>query len=354
MPVFNDISLLLSYMYARINSNGTQAITGAVHRDVMESTILSLFEIMFLIPDESANDFPPWDAEEVYDGGTELVVRHNGYLWLFIKATDSLAQEPGTNTAIWQQLSALSLSHFRNRDQYLDEGGPYQVSAQELYMLLNAPPPLTWRNTIQDYLISPTGGEPNGHRVLVKAGAGGAFAGHDHDIAVRSGASWVFEPTLDGDAVRQAGTTIIWLRDSGIWSKFDLVPSVPSLSQVLAAGEFSGLSSITLERPIIEIEYQYTHMSAGYYDITVGMYPRMRVVLNANITLGASNFALQSWWWLITCNTNATITWQVGHWSYAQGVTLPTAVLAGENYMIRATGGYDRPMIVSVDKIINV
>ena len=137
-PSYTDLNDLITAINDRIKPNGNGAITGAVHQEALHITILSLVAMMGEVLPEVAANFPEWSSGTTYEGGSEVVVRHDGKLWLFVQATDSTGQEPGTNSLVWKEVSALQLAHFRGQDQTLDAGGPNEVSAAEIREHLDA------------------------------------------------------------------------------------------------------------------------------------------------------------------------------------------------------------------------
>lgn len=139
--VFNTIGDLFSYIVANIGPNGNKEITGTRHQEVLVSTAYTLLNLMLILPDDTIMEFEPWNNSATYEPGDQVIVRHEGKLWLFVSDTDDTGTEPGTDATVWRELSSIELAHIRNRDQALDEGGPYEVTAQQLHALLNAGPP---------------------------------------------------------------------------------------------------------------------------------------------------------------------------------------------------------------------
>lgn len=223
MPVFNDVNALITYINGQITTNGVGAITGVVHRTVLQTIVQSLLDITSNLPGSTVFAFPPWDAGATYAGGEEVVVRHNDKLWLFVSASDNIGTEPGTNALVWQQISALQLSHFRNKDQFLDEGGPYQVTAEEVWNAVHAAiTASTWLNAVDDVVSAPTGAEVDGARYLVDSGTA-EFEGHDGQVATKESGAWVFSATANGNALRVlAKRNAIYLRDDDQWKSFVL------------------------------------------------------------------------------------------------------------------------------------
>lgn len=81
----------------------------------------------------------------VYDAGTEYtegdIVSYDENLWLMINPIPQTGITPGTDGATWELTSTGALSHAQNTDEYLDFGGTHQVSAADLYSLLNSGDP---------------------------------------------------------------------------------------------------------------------------------------------------------------------------------------------------------------------
>lgn len=139
MPTFSNLNALVQYINDNITTNGNGEITGARHREVLQTVAQSLHAMTSAVPGAEVMDFDPWDAGTTYTGGQEVVVRHDDKLWLFISGSDSIGTEPGTDGLVWQEMSALHLAHFKDEDQYLDKGGSNQVSAMEIRAHLDAP-----------------------------------------------------------------------------------------------------------------------------------------------------------------------------------------------------------------------
>lgn len=137
-PTYTNLNDLIVAINDRIGPNGNEEITGFVHRQTLQIMAQSLYSMMNDVLPEIAASFPEWAAGTTYEGGSEVVVRHDGKLWLFVKATNSTGQEPGTASLVWKEVSALQLAHFQNHDQALDGGGPNEVTAEEIRAHLDA------------------------------------------------------------------------------------------------------------------------------------------------------------------------------------------------------------------------
>lgn len=353
--VFNQLGDLYGHVIAEIYPNGTEAITGAVHQDVLNTIVLSLANIFASVPPVTVNEYEDWS--DVTEYSTEVVVRHDGKLWLFVGSSPDTGTEPGTNGLVWQELSAVQLAHFRDRDRYLDLAGPYQVSAQELRAHLDAVAGTSsWLAPVQDVLDEPAGGEPDSYRILIGGSASGAFAGHEYDIATRAGGSWTFETAPEDAVVRQAGTSIVWLNMFGAWwEQFDLSDTfpIPTLAEVLASGAATGSTQIQLDRPLNEVRNQYSHLSPG--TLTVDLYGQSGgdILVGAAITISHGVMSGNaSWWFTITGSTGThAIAWAASKWSKGEGVTLPSSITLSERYVMHCTTVNGLVHIQSITKV---
>ena len=250
-PIYNNIGDLYNYLVTRIAGNNAQLITGVIHQEANLTIAFSLLNILLVIPGSTVNLFPPWDAAELYEGGIETVVRHNNKLWLFVGTVGDIGTVPGINSAIWREISAVELAHFVNQDQYLDFGGPYQVSAQE---------------------------------------------------------------------IRE------WL-DTGV--------ATPTLAEVLQASDpFFG--RLTISSALIRSPFQLIHSAPGVLMMSLALYGHYRAVLSANAVFnyaGASDGG--EYLLTIVATASVAITWAASAYSALPGITLPSAMTAGQRWHIR-------------------
>lgn len=129
----NIINALISSIQEVIDENGEGLITGPVLQDVLVEMVSQINAIIITPEDFLLNQYPAYDPEETYTGGNQVIVKHNGLLWLFLSETDKTGVTPGTNASVWEQFNGLSLAHAKNKDTKLDEGGTYEMTAQFIY-----------------------------------------------------------------------------------------------------------------------------------------------------------------------------------------------------------------------------
>lgn len=77
---------------------------------------------------------------EPYNAGTEYsqgdFVSYSGNIWEFINVTPATGVTPSTDPLTWQLSSTGAFAHQQGTDQFLDEGGPNEVSAADLASLV--------------------------------------------------------------------------------------------------------------------------------------------------------------------------------------------------------------------------
>lgn len=355
-PVFNTANALLSHIMAQIAPNGNEEITGQRHQDVLVTLVNSLITILSGVPGQTVNDFPAWDSTATYAGGVEVVVRHNGSLWLMVSGTNSLGTEPGSNGLVWQNISAVQLAHFRNRDVYLDQGGPNEVTALALKRLLAARN--AWNRPVDAIAPAPIGGEPIGYVYAVDEGATGAFAGYDGSLAERTTSGWSFIQIADGDTVRYRDLPDMLLRVQGSWFLFDMqtAMSTPGLNAVTAVGN-STSSGIVLSgaplRHLGSMAGSYSHNSAGDVTINYATSCQIDLVMSANAVIKTASDVPGAEFWMTVRGTGAggTITWDPTFWRKASGVTMPATVSGGQSYILHCISALGKAVVVACGEI---
>lgn len=353
--VYSTISELLAYVQSNIAPNGTQAITGQKHQDVMLSVVQSLVNILGQVPPATSNDFPAWSGATTYTGGSEVVVKHSNKLWLFVSASDVVGTEPGTNGLVWQELSAVQLAHFRNKDQYLDLGGPNEVSALAIKRALSARS--AWRAPVNAIAAGPWGGEELGYRYAIDWGAYDDFEGRDGSVAELTASGWVFYQVNEGDAMLLIGGSELLVRQASSWSYHNLalVGQVWTLSQILLAGDpFYG--RMYLSAPLARIDFAISHNTAGTVSLNCAQYGAFRIILNANITMSWNSASAQQEFMvkLVGIGASSTVSWAADKWSALPGIALPSTVLAGEVYHMHFVEVEGRLCAVWAGKVTNV
>lgn len=337
---FNTLNELLTYLQAEIAPNGNQEITGQRHQDVVVTIAQSLVNIVASIPPTTVNQFPPYDADHVYAGGVEVIVRSANKLWLFVSADDQVGVTPGTNGLVWQEISAAQLAHFRNQDTHLGQGTPSQVSAVELRALLDRETDGGdyWLPPVDEVSFAPIGDEPVGYRYLVLPGADEAFLDKDGQIATRTSAGWDFYAPQTGDAVRQRNVPGIWVRTDTEWHWMGLGGDsfVPSIQSVLGASDPPGVWM--METPIRWLTTLVQVVAPGTVTINSSTRAMLVVEVGADVVM-ARTPGLGSEYAVVLVNTTGTdrsITWGAG-FGNLDSVELPTVLSPGPFVLIRFT-----------------
>lgn len=355
VTVYSTISELLAYVQSNIAPNGTQAITGQKHQDVMLSVVQSLVTILGQVPPATSNDFPAWSGATTYTGGSEVVVKHANKLWLFVSASDVVGTEPGTNGLVWQELSAVQLAHFRNKDQFLDQGGPNEVSALAIKRALSARS--AWRAPVNAIAAGPWGGEELGYRYAIDWGAYDDFEGRDGSVAELTASGWVFYQVNEGDAMLLIGGSELLVRQASSWSYHNLalVGQSWNLSQVLLAGD-PYYGRMWISAPLARVEATIIHSAAGLLSLSCAQYGAYRIVLNANVTMTWDSASMQQEFMVKLTGglASVSVSWASDKWSALPGVVLPTTVLFGEVYHMHFVEVDGRLCAVWAGKVTNV
>lgn len=84
----------------------------------------------------SGDGFEPYNAGTTYSQTPDTYVSYNGNIWHYINPTPQSGVTPGSDPLTWEIVSLGQFAHEKDKDQYLDFGGPYQVSAQDIFNLL--------------------------------------------------------------------------------------------------------------------------------------------------------------------------------------------------------------------------
>lgn len=88
----------------------------------------------------ASSGFEPYDNGVTYSDTRPDHVSYNNNIYEYISPTPQAGITPGSNPLVWEIVSLGSFAHIQNTDQYLDQGGPFQVSAEDIYNLLTTPP----------------------------------------------------------------------------------------------------------------------------------------------------------------------------------------------------------------------
>lgn len=128
----SEITTLQALITNNLPTNGQSLITAEVLRGVLHQMTVGIYNSLVQPDDVVLAQFPAYDAETTYEGESEVVVKHEGSLWVFISEEDATGVTPGTNPLVWTAFSLLALAHGRNKDSYLDFEGTHQVSAQQI------------------------------------------------------------------------------------------------------------------------------------------------------------------------------------------------------------------------------
>lgn len=128
---YTTLEALVARIVDQMTINGANENNGARTQQLLIEIAQSIIAIIGAAP-AADGSIHPWDAGLEYIAGEQVIVSHNGYLYLFTGVVSDQGTEPGTDETVWQDLTALILSHVQGTDQALDTGGPNEVTALEL------------------------------------------------------------------------------------------------------------------------------------------------------------------------------------------------------------------------------
>lgn len=340
VQVFNTINELLSYLTAQLPTQGNQEITAARHREVMHSTVLSLYALVNGLPGQTVNEFSPWQSEDTYTGGAEVVVRHGGRLWLFVSAEDRTGTEPGTNGLVWAEISAVQLAHFRDRDQRLDAGGPYEVTAEEIRVALDGELAGTGVYRPVDSLSGwPDWDQPAGYRFIVgywDEAFSGLFEGREGHIAERTASGWRFEiPVLYHRVYLKGVPFSLEQSQCYLYAGFDWIEVGSFAALVGMGGGHTGGTPLVFTRPPV-----YPSDVHGWDSPVIHLVPDDLdeiVVPAINVDEVPVSYIVRRYVHLQNNEaTESSVVWP-GGLGTADGVTLPATISVGQTILVEVT-----------------
>jgi hypothetical protein len=133
---------LLPQVLLRILTDPIYAAKGSALTWVQLDTDLKIIAdaIRELAAVGDTSGFTPYNNGTTYSNTLPDYVSYQNNVYEYINPVPQSGITPGTDPLTWQITSQGLFAHERNKDQYLDFGGAAQVSAVDLYNLLNAGP----------------------------------------------------------------------------------------------------------------------------------------------------------------------------------------------------------------------
>lgn len=120
-------------MLLRVVSHPPLATKGAaLTHPELDGNLIALYDAIKAM--NSGSGIAPYDGGKTYTG--VAYVSYNGNIYKHISGTPTTGIDPDSDPAKWELTSIGELSHVAGTDQYLDFGGDYQVSAQQISLLL--------------------------------------------------------------------------------------------------------------------------------------------------------------------------------------------------------------------------
>lgn len=197
--------MALSDLLLRTLSHPILANKGSALTWVEEDTnFVELYEAAVLASDFTNSGVAAYDSGTTYT--EDDIVSYAGSLYTYINPVDGSGNAP-TDPTYWELTGGASLAHVQNKDQYLDLGGTYEVSAQEIREFIDTPLDISTKWDITGNTLSARG----------KLGSTSGAYGFDILVnnvvkaAVSNSGAWVF----GGDTPYTSQTTTATFKGTG-------------------------------------------------------------------------------------------------------------------------------------------
>lgn len=99
----------------------------------LDTDLKILADNILALQTPSTGGFEPFDNGITYSNVGPDYVSYNGNIYQYINAIPHSGITPGADPLTWQAVSVGQFSHQQNTDQYLDKGGPKEVTVTEIY-----------------------------------------------------------------------------------------------------------------------------------------------------------------------------------------------------------------------------
>ena len=102
-----------------------------------DTNFVILYQHVKLLEEAGAGNFTEYNNGATYSNVSPDYVSYNNQIYKYISPIPQSGVTPGTDVLIWEIVSLGAFAHERNKDQYLDYGGTYEVTAQEVYNFIH-------------------------------------------------------------------------------------------------------------------------------------------------------------------------------------------------------------------------
>lgn len=100
---FSNLEQLIERIAMHMTANGAGENTGERTQQLLMEIVLGVLAISSSAP-EGVASIQPWDSGLEYT--EQVLVSHNGFLWLYAGGSANTGTEPGTNASVWMSLGA--------------------------------------------------------------------------------------------------------------------------------------------------------------------------------------------------------------------------------------------------------
>lgn len=129
---------LLNSILLRVKTDPNLSAKGSpLTWDEEDTNFVIIRDALSELSNVDTSGFTPYNAGTTYSNVGPDYVSYNGNIYEYINAVAQSGITPGSDPLTWQIVSLGQFAHEQNKDQYLDLGGPFEVSAEDVYNKVN-------------------------------------------------------------------------------------------------------------------------------------------------------------------------------------------------------------------------
>lgn len=253
------MSIDLTKILLREKSNPNYVAKGSsLTWDEEDTNFILLGDAVRELQTPSDSGFSPYDNSKTYSNVLPDYVSYNGNIYEYIKAFPQSGVTPGSDPLTWKVASVGQFSHQQNTDQFIDFGGPFQASAQEIYTIIHSTQP--------DQIFK-------GEWVGTGSPAEAYLAG---DVVLHSLIIWEASADNSGE---EPGTGMSWTPQGFFQGTYG--PSWNGLLPISGADIYAKFEGLTAE---LETDFDSIYLRLdGLYDMTGDLDMNMHNIANGGI-----------------------------------------------------------------------
>lgn len=103
-----------------------------------DQNFIIIYEHLRDLEAAGVGNFTAYNNGTTYSSVSPDYVSYGGNIWQYINAIPQSGITPGTDPLTWATVSLGAFAHEKNKDQFLDFGGAFQVSAEDVFNSINS------------------------------------------------------------------------------------------------------------------------------------------------------------------------------------------------------------------------